>query len=131
MPGSAEQIIRAAVQAMLDSALALHRAGQFEPAAKLYGQILKIDSNHADSLHLLGMVANQARMTDLAIELIEKAISINHRVAAYHSNLGTILQAQQRLTEAAAHYAVALILDPQMAETHLNLGLVLQTQGRL
>jgi len=129
--GSPEMVISAAIRQILDAAIRFHRAGQFQKAAQLYGQILQLDPNHADSLHLLGMVASQARQTDLAIDLIHRAIAINGTVAAYHSNLGSILQGAGKLDEAAARYALALSIDPNLAETHLNLGLVLQLQGRL
>jgi tetratricopeptide (TPR) repeat protein len=129
--GSADQVIAAVIQQILNKAIAFHQAGQFGQAAQLYGEILKLNPNHPDSLHLLGMVASQARRPELAIDLIEKAIGLNGRVAAYHSNLGSILQAQGRLAEAGASYAQALALDPNMAEIHLNLGLLLQTQGKL
>jgi tetratricopeptide (TPR) repeat protein len=129
--GSADMVIATAIQQILEAAIRFHRAGQFHQAAQLYGQILQIDSGHADSLHLLGMVASQAQQTNLAIDLIQKAIEINGGVAAYHSNLGSILQSLGKLDEAADRYTLALSLDPKMAEIHLNLGLVLQTQGRL
>ena len=128
---SAAQVIAAAVQSMIDEAIIFHRAGRYREAAQIYGQILKIDPHHADSLHLLGMVASQAGMVDLALNLIGKAIEIDGKVAAYHSNLGSILQGQGKLNEAAVQYAQALALNPRMAEIHLNLGLVLQTQGKL
>jgi tetratricopeptide (TPR) repeat protein len=129
--GSADQVIAAAIRQILNQAIAFHQAGRFGQAAQLYGEILKLDPRHADSLHLLGMVASQAHRPDLAIDLIQKAIALNGRVAAYHSNLGSILQALGRLDEAEALYTQALALDPRMAEIHLNFGLLLQTQGKL
>jgi len=129
--GSADQVIAAVIRQMLNQAIAFHQAGRFGQAAQLYGEILKLDPRHADSLHLLGMVASQARRPELAIDLIEKAIALKGCVAAYHSNLGSILQGQGRLAEAEARYAQALALDPNLAEIHLNLGLLLQTQGKL
>jgi tetratricopeptide (TPR) repeat protein len=126
-----ESALAAALQAILDQAVLFHRAKRFREAAQLYGHILKCNPQHADSLHLLGMVASQAHMPALAIELIGKAIASNSHAAAYHSNLGTLLQAEGQLDEAKACYGRALALDPAMAEIHLNLGLVLQTQGWL
>jgi tetratricopeptide (TPR) repeat protein len=128
---SPEQIRSAGIQCLLDEATRRHRAGNFTEAAQIYGQILKIDSCHADSLHLLGMVAHQAGMSEMAITLIGKAIAINGQVAAYYSNLGTVFQAQGKLEEATACYSEALTLDPNLAEIHLNLGLILQIQGKL
>jgi len=129
--GSADQVISSAIQHIFDAAIQFHRARQFHQAAPLYGKILQIDPNHADSLHLLGMVAAQAQQTTLAIDLIRKAIVVKPGVAAYHSNLGSILQGLGRLDEAADEYTLGLSLDPKMAEIHLNLGLVLQTQSKL
>src|SRR5207249_2181859 len=37
-------------------AKALHQAGQLGEAEKICGQILKVQPNHADSLHLLGII---------------------------------------------------------------------------
>jgi len=47
---SAAQVIAAAVQSMIDEAIIFHRAGRYREAAQIYGQILKIDPHHADSL---------------------------------------------------------------------------------
>jgi tetratricopeptide (TPR) repeat protein len=63
--------------------------------------------------------------------MIGQAIAINPQEAAYHSNLGTILQAQGRLEEAAACFDQALALQPNWAEVHTNLGNILQKQGKL
>jgi tetratricopeptide (TPR) repeat protein len=115
----------------LQDALAHHRAGRLGEAEAIYREILETDARHADSLHLLGMIENQRGHDDAAVELIRQAIAINPNVAAYHSNLGTILQAQDKLEEAAACFERAMALQPDWAEVHGNLGNVLQSQGRL
>ena len=48
------------IQCMLGKALQHHRAGRLTEAEQIYRQILTIDTQQADSLHLLGMVAYQA-----------------------------------------------------------------------
>ena len=63
--------------------------------------------------------------------MIGAAISINPSVAAFHSNLGTVFQAQGNLNEAAACFERALALRPDWAEVHSNLGNILQSQGKL
>lgn len=120
-----------AVDAMFDSALRLQQDGRPAEAARLYEQILRINPRHADSLHLLGMVAWQAQRADVAIGLIGRAISINGRSAIYHSNLGTIVQAQGRLVEAKICYQRALELDPQLAEVQMNLALLEMIAGHV
>jgi tetratricopeptide (TPR) repeat protein len=116
---------------MLGAALAHHRAGRSAEAEELYKKILAIDPRHADSLHLLGMVAYGAGCHDLAAERIGAAIAVNSRVAAYHLNLGTIFHSQNRLDEAAGCYEQALALRPDLAEAHYNLGNARQLQGQL
>jgi tetratricopeptide (TPR) repeat protein len=123
--------MQGAVQALFEGAFALHQQGRLNEAARIYEQILKIDSRHADSLHLLGLIVNQAGKSDLAIQLIGQAINVRGNEASYYSNLGTIVQAQGQLDAAAACYRRALELNPRLAEVYLNLALVEQVRGHL
>jgi tetratricopeptide (TPR) repeat protein len=116
---------------MLSSALRHHRAGRLVEAERIYRQILALDADQADSLHLLGMIVHQRGNHDAAVEMIRKAIEINPDQAAYRSNLGTILQAQGKLDDAAASFERALVLKPDWAEVHSNFGNILQAQGKL
>jgi tetratricopeptide (TPR) repeat protein len=115
---------------MSGNALQFHQRGQLAEAERIYRQILDLDPHHADSLHLLGVLAHQLGRYEVAVELIRKAIENNRRPAAYHSNLGTALQAQGKLEEAAACYERALALDPELAEAQMNLGAVFEAQGK-
>ena len=72
------------------------------------------------------MIAYQAGGHELAVVMIPKAIAADENQASYHSNLGTVLQAQGKLDEAAACYEQALVLNPNLAEVHVNLGNMLQ-----
>jgi tetratricopeptide (TPR) repeat protein len=119
------------VEGLLAQALGHHRAGRLIDAEPIYRQILALDPRHADSLHLLGMIAYQAGRHQIAVEMMGKAIAVNKTQAAYHSNLGTVFQAQGMLEEAAASYRSALALSPQLAEAHYNLGNVLHAQDKL
>lgn len=118
-------------QSLINDALSLHQAGRLDEAAQIYRQILAIDPDHADCLHLLGMVAFQLEQHEAAAELIRKAIAIHKTAASYHSNLGNVLQAQGKLDEAGASYRRALELRPDLAEVHLNLGHILKAQGEV
>jgi tetratricopeptide (TPR) repeat protein len=116
---------------MLASALEHHRAGRLADAEALYRQILGVDAQHADSLHLLGMIQHQRGRHEIAVSMIGQAIAINPNVAAFHSNLGTVFQAQGELDKAAECFGRALTLQPDWAEVHSNLGNVCQSQGKL
>lgn len=52
-----------------------HQAGKLADAESCYRQVLAIDPNHFDSLHLLGVIAHQSGQSDLATNLIGKAIA--------------------------------------------------------
>ena len=66
---------------MLEKALGHHRAGRLAEAETIYRQILAVDAQHADSLHLLGMLEHQRGHHDIAIEMIRAAIAVNQNVA--------------------------------------------------
>lgn len=122
---------RSKLQDLLQEALRYHRAGRLGEAEILYRRILETDPRHADSLHLLGMIAHQRGQHDAAASMIRQAIAIQPKVAAFCSNLGAVLQAQGQIEEAAAWFRRALSLEPDWAEVHSNLGNVLQSLGRL
>jgi predicted O-linked N-acetylglucosamine transferase (SPINDLY family) len=114
----------------LGTARALHQAGRLSEAEGLYRQILAVDPDHVDGLHLLGVIATQGGRNDLAVELIGKAIVRNDRVAEFHCNIGSALGELGRAGEAEAHYRRAISLNPRLPESYNNLGNVLRDQGR-
>jgi tetratricopeptide (TPR) repeat protein len=83
-------------------AMERHQAGRLADAEAIYRQVLTAFPDHADALHLLGLLASQVGRADVAIGLISQAFTIDPRVVAYHSNLGNVLKEQGRLDEALA-----------------------------
>lgn len=119
------------IQEMLANAIRHHQAGHLNEAERLYRQVLAVDPRHADSLHLLGVIAHQLGRHDLAVDLISKAIALDANVASYHSNMGNALTGQGKLDEAVVFYRKALALKPDYAEAQYNLGVLLDNQGWL
>jgi tetratricopeptide (TPR) repeat protein/2-polyprenyl-3-methyl-5-hydroxy-6-metoxy-1,4-benzoquinol methylase len=117
--------------ATFPEALRLHQAGRLADAEKLCRQVLAADPNHADGLHLLGLIAYQTRHYDAAIDLIGRAIRLKDSNAIYHGHLGVVLNEQGKLAAAVASYDRALALNPDYVEAHYNLGNALKDQGRL
>ncbi|MFQ5935083.1 MAG: tetratricopeptide repeat protein [Acidiferrobacterales bacterium] len=115
----------------LEEALQHHQAGRLQEAKRLYRQILEGEPNHADALHLLGVIALQSDQPDTAMGLIEHAIKHRQDVPEYHLNLGSALRQLGRLDDAAASCQRALTLRPNYADAYNNLGLVRQAQGKL
>ena len=47
-----------------------HQAGRLQAAEQIYRQILQAEPDHADALHLLGMINAQAGHHRIAVEYI-------------------------------------------------------------
>jgi protein O-GlcNAc transferase len=112
-------------------ALQQHRAGRLGEAESLYRQILAADSNHADALHMLGILALQTGRLPLAIETISLAIKQNGQMPAFHNNLGNAYAAAGKWQDAEISYRQALDRKRDYAEAYYNLGSALLEQGKL
>jgi tetratricopeptide (TPR) repeat protein len=118
------------IQDELSNALRHHQSGQLEQAARIYQSILDQQPDHADALHLLGVVALQQGNPPRAVELIGRAIAVNPSAAAFHCNLAEAYRALGELDRAAGCCQLALRLQPDYPEAANNLGLILQAQGK-
>ncbi len=116
---------------MYAHAVSCHQEGRLAEAEALYRQILSTDAYHADSLHMLGVLACQVGHFKQAVELINRAIMLNPGAAIYHSDLGLALRGQGRMDEAISCYEQALAIKPDVPEVLNTLGAALHHQGRV
>ena len=93
------------IQARLAEAVAAHRRGRLELAEPIYRDILRKAPDHADALHLLGLVAHQRGDQAEAVRLIGRAMRLDPAKAAYANSIGLALLAQGRPDEAAASHS--------------------------
>jgi predicted O-linked N-acetylglucosamine transferase (SPINDLY family) len=107
-----------------------HQAGQLQQAEALYRQVLATNPGHADSLHLLGVIARQVGQPKLAVEYIDQAISLQPRAPAYHTSRGNALKDLGRKAEAEASYREALRRQRDFPDALTNLGGLLVELGR-
>ena len=114
----------------LNAALADQRAGRLAEAERICRHILVIEPDHAQTLHLLGLIEHQLGHPEVATERIRKAIRRNGRDPAFHHNLGNILSEQGLLADAMGCYEQALALAPASVDTLYNLGNTCQTIGQ-
>jgi tetratricopeptide (TPR) repeat protein len=117
--------------AWFEAGLRLLQAGQLAQAEQCGRSALALDQGHADSLHLMGLLAMAAKQYDIAIEWFALAIRQNPDVADYFSNLGMALQRKDRLDEAVRCYDRALQLNSGQAEIWLRMGEILKHRARL
>ncbi len=115
----------------LQLALQHHQANRLQEAEQIYRQVLEVEPNNSDALHLLGVIAYQVKNYDVAVDLISQAIQINDTAPNFYNSLGNALSDQGKLEEALACYRQVLALVPNFAEAYRNLGVVFKNQGLL
>jgi protein O-GlcNAc transferase len=108
-----------------------HEAGRLRQADRLYRRILADNPDHADCLHLLGLVAHQTGRSEEALQLIERAIALNDGDPDVHNDIAGIYQSLGRFDRAVRHCRNALALNPFSAAVRINLARALHAQGDL
>ncbi|WP_363331193.1 tetratricopeptide repeat protein [Bradyrhizobium sp.] len=96
-------------------------AGRHLDAQICCQQALAIDAEHADTLHLMGLLALHTRQYDHAVAWLARAIRQNPKTE-YFSSLGLALKHQGRLEEALKVFDKAVQLKPDDAELWKHLG---------
>jgi len=112
----------AVLTSTLQQALKSHSAGDRNAAEQLYRLILEVDPNHADALHLLGLVEYEKQNFQIAAGLMQRAIAADPTQAAFFMDLGSAFRRLGNLRKAAENYIQSLCLNPQSAEAYVNLG---------
>ncbi len=115
---------------VFQNAIQLHRQGRLDQAELIYRQILDETPDHADAIHLLGVIAHQRGQFGRAVTLMKKAIELVPDAGTYYCNLAEACRMNGDVSGAleAARKAVALV--PHSPDAHNHLGLALQMLGR-
>jgi len=115
-------------QALL-AALDHHLSGRTAEAAELYARILAVVPDHANALHLSGVLAAQTGDAAGGVARIARAVALAPDVADYHGNLAKLFRAQGRTGPAAACLRRLLALHPDALEEAATLGVLEQEAG--
>jgi tetratricopeptide (TPR) repeat protein len=107
----------------------LHQAGDVAGAAEAYRKILEADPQHADALHLSGVILQQQGRVAEAIARIGAAIELDPKRAGFRANLAVSLRAAGRGDEALAQLREAARLEPGYLAGRRNLGVFLCGTG--
>ena len=110
-------------------ALGRLRAGHDRDAELSCRQALALDSDHADTLHLMGLLSLRAEQYDHAVDWISRAIRREPK-PVYLTSLGTCLSKQGRPDEALQVFDKAVQLKPGDANLWRDLGNALGELGR-
>jgi Tfp pilus assembly protein PilF/SAM-dependent methyltransferase len=129
--------------AIFAQAIRHHQLGQLFDAEAHCRAIVAKDPGHVDSLHLLGMMAQQRGAHDEATAHFRSALRLKPDVAAIHYSAGHSLAELGRIDEAVQAFERARALDfdvrtarpkdqaPDYARTFLTLGNLYMERGRL
>ncbi len=106
-----------------------HGAGRLDEAEQIYRRVLSKLPNHADALHLNGVMAFARGRTDDAIRLIGRAVKVLPSFIDAHLNLAEAYRMAGRSADAADSYRRVIALKPDHAAAHSHLGRVLCELG--
>lgn len=116
------------IQELLRSAQACYQSDRYKEARALCRRLLDRSPDHADGLHLMGLICHAANEFDQAAGFIEKAIRQRPDHPCYHNHLGAVYRALRR-PQATACFHRALELKPDFVEALINLSSALRATG--
>ncbi|MGD0617916.1 MAG: tetratricopeptide repeat protein [Bryobacteraceae bacterium] len=123
--------MRRSVRETLALAVEHHRAGRLDRAEALYRNVVAIQPNEADALHLLGMLAQRQGRFDVAEKRVRQAITARGRpVAEFSNTLGNVLVALGRSGDAVQCFEEAVAVQPDNVAAHKNLADLLSSLER-
>jgi predicted O-linked N-acetylglucosamine transferase (SPINDLY family) len=87
--------------------------------------------DHADAIHLLGVVTAKQGRIEPAIDLVRRAIVLKPDWPVAHYHLGNLLQMRELLDLAIESYQRAIALKPDYLQACNNLGIALKEMDRI
>jgi predicted O-linked N-acetylglucosamine transferase (SPINDLY family) len=127
---NAPEIKNSYAQILFAQAQVSHGNGKFAEAQAGYKKVLKKCPNHFDAWHMLGVCEFKSRNYEAAVRPLKRALLLDPRSAAAHSDLGIALKALQNHDEALACFDTAIALKPDFADAYYNRGNLLSELGR-
>jgi tetratricopeptide (TPR) repeat protein/SAM-dependent methyltransferase len=106
------------------------QARRLDEAERACRDVLTFDRNHANALHLLGLIAHQSGRPDAALDFIGRALALDRRNADCEFNMAQVLRALGRIDDAITHLTRATELRRDYAAAHLALADIHLQQGR-
>lgn len=116
---------------LLSTAMALHRHGRMDEARAAYQTVLAAAPDHADALHLLGLIDHQTGQSVQAERWMRTALRVSAEFPTAWNHLGLAFEADGAREAAERAFTRALALRPDFPEALTHLGLHRQNAARL
>ncbi|TVR38265.1 MAG: tetratricopeptide repeat protein [Cryomorphaceae bacterium] len=107
------------------------KEGRFEPALKLFNELIKSDNRNADLFSYRGTVYLNLKRKREALSDFNRAVELDAGYSYRYASRAFAKDALGDLAGAIADYEKAVELDPEDAIAHNNLGLLLEKQGNM
>jgi tetratricopeptide (TPR) repeat protein len=117
-------------ESLIVRAIDLHREGSLDAARRLYLQVLDLDPDQIDAMHLLGVIHHQRHEYGPAERCYRRTLGLRPEYAAALGNIGALLHETGREHEAIECLRRSLEQQPDQAGVLNNLGLALAALGR-
>jgi predicted TPR repeat methyltransferase len=129
-PPSATAMSGESPAALLGRAAGLHQSGQLDLAEPLYRELLTLQPENGDALHLLGVLRYQRRDPEAAVPLIEAALKYIPGNIHARTGLGLALLRLNRYEEALDSFDRALAVKADFSDALTRRGDALLGLGR-
>ncbi len=103
-------------------ARAAHASGDLAEARAGYKKVLKKRPDHFGAWHMLGVCELLNGDSEAAVRALKRALLLDSRSVAVHSDLGITLKAQQKYGDALPYFDRAISLDPNFINARYNRG---------
>ena len=107
---------------LLEQGVLFHKKNSLDEAKKIYKEIIEIEKDNYQAIHLLGVIFCQQKDYYAGIELIEKSLKINNKNYSALNNLGNFFLELKKYPEAIEKYKKALNLNENYTAAIYNLG---------
>ena len=114
----------------LREAIIFYRTNQSAQAEKICDQILAINSQHASTIYLLGLIAFRKNQPQKATKLVRRAIEFDDAQPLFHKSLAAILQHLGQLQESINAYQQLLSITPNDHSIWNDIGHLFRLQGQ-
>ena len=116
--------INSEIKDLFKLALENQKQNNFDQAEINYKKILEIDSNQFETIFFLGTLYAQTKKFEKALELLNKGIQINPKVADLYNNMGLIYKEMREFDQSLKYFKKAVEVNENFAIAFSNLALV-------
>lgn len=105
----------------LEQAVEAHKKNDFKRAEELINEVLKVEPDNSDALHLYGLAKAENHQIDAGISFILKALKIQPENAVFNYNLGVIYSTNGLIDKAIKYFEKTIQFKPDYCEAYQSL----------